>query len=257
MSELVLSSVDEGVLTLTFNRPDRLNAWTDAMGRRYFDLLEQAEKDPSVRAIVVTGAGRGFCSGADFQTLSAIQTGSYSEKPDPRPNTFPTTIRKPIIAAVNGACAGLGMVHALVCDLVFTAEEAKWTTAFSRRGLVAEYGLSWVLPRLMGQQRAMDVLLSGRVFTGREAFEMGLVNRAVAARSLLQEAQGYARELALHSSPASMDVIKRQVWGDWDHTLEESAANAVREMMASFGRADFAEGVASFLERRAPDFPAL
>ncbi|MEV4163757.1 enoyl-CoA hydratase-related protein [Nonomuraea dietziae] len=257
MSELVLSSVDEGVLTLTFNRPDRLNAWTDAMGRRYFDLLEQAEKDPSVRAIVVTGAGRGFCSGADFQTLSAIQTGSYSEKPDPRPNTFPTTIRKPIIAAVNGACAGLGMVHALVCDLVFTAEEAKWTTAFPRRGLVAEYGLSWVLPRLMGQQRAMDVLLSGRVFTGREAFEMGLVNRAVAARSLLQEAQGYARELALYSSPASMDVIKRQVWGDWDHTLEESAANAVREMMASFGRADFAEGVASFLERRAPDFPAL
>lgn len=257
MSELVLSSVDEGVLTLTFNRPDRLNAWTDAMGRRYFDLLEQAEKDPSVRAIVVTGAGRGFCSGADFQTLSAIQTGSYSEKPDPRPNTFPTTIRKPIIAAVNGACAGLGMVHALVCDLVFTAEEAKWTTAFPRRGLVAEYGLSWVLPRLMGQQRAMDVLLSGRVFTGREAFEMGLVNRAVAAQSLLQEAQGYARELALYSSPASMDVIKRQVWGDWDHTLEESAANAVREMMASFGRADFAEGVASFLERRAPDFPAL
>ncbi|GAA3475135.1 enoyl-CoA hydratase-related protein [Nonomuraea roseola] len=257
MSELVLSSVDEGVLTLTFNRPDRLNAWTDAMGRRYFDLLEQAEKDPSVRAIVVTGAGRGFCSGADFQTLSAIQTGSYSEKPDPRPNTFPTTIRKPIIAAVNGACAGLGMVHALVCDLVFTAEEAKWTTAFPRRGLVAEYGLSWVLPRLMGQQRAMDVLLSGRVFTGREAFEMGLVNRAVAARSLLQEAQGYARELALYSSPASMDVIKRQVWGDWDHTLEESAANAVREMMASFGRADFAEGVASFLERRAPDFPSL
>ncbi|MEU4697899.1 enoyl-CoA hydratase-related protein [Nonomuraea dietziae] len=257
MSELVLSSVDEGVLTLTFNRPDRLNAWTDAMGRRYFDLLEQAEKDPSVRAIVVTGAGRGFCSGADFQTLSAIQTGSYSEKPDPRPNTFPTTIRKPIIAAVNGACAGLGMVHALVCDLVFTAEDAKWTTAFPRRGLVAEYGLSWVLPRLMGQQRAMDVLLSGRVFTGREAFEMGLVNRAVAARSLLQEAQGYARELALYSSPASMDVIKRQVWGDWDHTLEESAANAVREMTASFGRADFAEGVASFLERRAPDFPAL
>ncbi|GAA2416087.1 enoyl-CoA hydratase-related protein [Nonomuraea africana] len=257
MSELVLSSIDEGVLTLTFNRPERLNAWTDAMGRRYFDLLEEAEKDPSVRAIVVTGAGRGFCSGADFQTLSAIQAGSYAEQPDPRPNTFPTTIRKPIIAAVNGACAGLGMVHALVCDLVFTAEEAKWTTAFPRRGLVAEYGLSWVLPRLMGQQRAMDVLLSGRVFTGREAFEMGLVNRAVAAESLLPEAQAYARELARHSSPASMDVIKRQVWGDWNRTLEESAANAVREMMASFGRTDFAEGVASFLERRAPDFPAL
>lgn len=255
MSDLVLSSLDEGVLTLTFNRPDRLNAWTDAMGRRYFDLLEEAGADKDVRAIVVTGAGKGFCAGADFQTLSAIQTGDYDEKPDPRPNTFPTTIAKPIVAAVNGACAGLGVVHALVCDLVFTAQDAKWTTAFSRRGLVAEYGLSWVLPRLMGQQRAMDVLLSGRVFTGAEALEMGLVNRAVA--DPVSEARAYARELAAYSSPASMAVIKRQVWNDWDVSLEQSAKTAVHEMLASFDRPDFAEGVASFLERRPPSFPAL
>ncbi|MFI9560876.1 enoyl-CoA hydratase-related protein [Nonomuraea endophytica] len=257
MPELVLSSLDQGVLTLTFNRPERLNAWTDALGRRYFDLLEQAEKDTAVRAVVVTGAGKGFCSGADFQTLTALQTGDYDETPDPRPNTFPTTIRKPVIAAVNGACAGLGMVHALVCDLVFTAAEAKWTTAFPRRGLVAEYGLSWILPRLMGQQRAMDVLLSGRVFTGAEAYEMGLVNRVLPAAELLAGAQAYARELAVHSSPASMAVIKRQVWNDWDVTLEASAKTAVQEMLASFGRPDFAEGVASFLERRDPDFPPL
>jgi enoyl-CoA hydratase/carnithine racemase len=257
MAELVLSSADQGVLTLTFNRPDRLNAWTDAMGRRYFDLLQEAEKDPSVRAVVVTGAGKGFCSGADFQTLNAIQTGSYDEAPDPRPNTFPTGIGKPIIAAVNGACAGLGMVHALVCDLIFTAEDAKWTTAFPRRGLIAEYGLSWILPRLMGQQRAMDVLLSGRVFTGREAYEMGLANRAVPGESLLGEAQAYARELATHSSPASMAIIKRQIWNDWNVTLEESAKTATQEMLASFGRPDFAEGVASFLERREPNFPPL
>ncbi|MEU6715618.1 enoyl-CoA hydratase-related protein [Nonomuraea sp. NPDC046802] len=257
MAELVISTLDQGVLTLTFNRPDALNAWTDAMGRRYFDLLAQAEKDPDVRAVVVTGAGKGFCAGADFKTLTAIQTGTYDERPDPRPNTFPTTIGKPIIAAVNGACAGLGMVHALVCDLVFTAEEAKWTTAFARRGLIAEYGLSWVLPRIMGQQRAMDVLLSGRVFTGREACELGLANRALPAESLLSEAQAYARELAVHSSPASMAVIKRQVWGDWDTTLEESAKAAVREMLASFERPDFTEGVASFLKRRPPNFPAL
>ncbi|MFC4005835.1 enoyl-CoA hydratase-related protein [Nonomuraea purpurea] len=257
MAELVLSTLDQGVLTLTFNRPDALNAWTDAMGRRYFDLLAQAEKDPDVRAVVVTGAGKGFCAGADFKTLTAIQTGTYDERPDLRPNTFPTTIGKPIIAAVNGACAGLGMVHALVCDLVFTAEEAKWTTAFARRGLIAEYGLSWVLPRIMGQQRAMDVLLSGRVFTGREAYELGLANRALPAESLLAEVQSYARELAVHSSPASMAVIKRQVWGDWDTTLEESAKAAVREMLASFERPDFTEGVASFLERRPPNFPAL
>ncbi|TDE59031.1 enoyl-CoA hydratase [Nonomuraea mesophila] len=257
MAELVLSTVDQGVLTLTFNRPDTLNAWTAAMGRRYFDLLAEAEKDPEVRAVVVTGAGRGFCSGADFKTLDALRSGTYDERPDPRPATFPTTIGKPVIAAVNGACAGLGMVHALVCDLVMTAEEAKWTTAFARRGLIAEYGLSWVLPRLVGQQRAMDLLLSGRVFTGREAYELGLVNRAVPGERLAAEARAYALELAAHSSPASMAVIKRQVWHDWETTLEESARAATHEMLASFERPDFAEGVAGFLERRPPDFPAL
>ncbi|GAA3663621.1 enoyl-CoA hydratase-related protein [Nonomuraea antimicrobica] len=258
MAELVLSTLDDqGVLTLTFNRPETLNAWTDALGRRYFDLLAEAEEDRRVRVVVVTGAGRGFCSGADFGTLDAIRSGTYDGVPDPRPNTFPTTVRKPIIAAVNGACAGLGMVHALVCDLVFTADDAKWTTAFARRGLVAEYGLSWVLPRIMGQQRAMDVLLSGRVFTGREAYELGLANRAVPGDALLGVAQEYARELAVHSSPASLAVIKRQVWHDWGTTLEESAKAATQEMIASFGRPDFAEGVAAFLERRPPDFPPL
>ncbi|GAA4233895.1 enoyl-CoA hydratase/carnithine racemase [Streptosporangium album] len=257
MVDLVPASIEQGVLTLTFNRPDRLNAWTDAMGRRYFDRLAEAERDPEVRVIVVTGAGRGFCAGADFQTLNAIQDGSYEGEPDRRPPTFPTTIGKPVIAAVNGACAGLGMVHALVCDLVFTAAEAKWTTAFARRGLIAEYGLSWILPRLAGQARAMDLLLSGRTFTGAEAYELGLVNRSVPGESLLEETVTYARELATHSSPASMAVIKRQVWGDGSRTLESAESAAVRLMAESFTRPDFAEGVASFVERRAPGFPPL
>ncbi|GAA3016078.1 MULTISPECIES: enoyl-CoA hydratase [Streptosporangium] len=257
MLDLVLSSVEGGVLTLTFNRPDRLNAWTDEMGRRYFDQLADAEKDPEVRVIVVTGAGRGFCAGADFRTLTAIQDGSYSGEPDRRPTTFPTTIRKPVIAAVNGACAGLGMVHALVCDLVFTADEAKWTTAFARRGLVAEYGLSWILPRLAGQAAAMDLLLSGRTFTGAEARELGLAVRSVPGERLMEETMAYARELATHSSPASMAVIKRQVWGDWQQSLESSESAAVRLMAESFTRPDFVEGVASFVERRAPAFPPL
>ncbi|SNT54562.1 Enoyl-CoA hydratase/carnithine racemase [Streptosporangium subroseum] len=257
MVDLVLSSIERGVLTLTFNRPDRLNAWTGEMGRRYFDQLAEAELDPEVRVIVVTGAGKGFCAGADFQTLGAIQDGSYKGEPDKRHNTFPTTIRKPIIAAVNGACAGLGMVHALMCDLIFTADEAKWTTAFARRGLIAEYGLSWILPRLIGHAKAMDLLLSGRTFSGAEAYELGLVNRSVPREGLLEEATAYARELAAFSSPASMAVMKRQIWGDWSQTLESSESAAARQMVEAFTRPDFAEGVASFLERRAPDFPPL
>ncbi|GAA3445343.1 enoyl-CoA hydratase [Planomonospora venezuelensis] len=257
MLDLVLPSIDRGVLTLTLNRPDRLNAWTDAMGRRYFDQLAEAEQNPEVRVIVVTGAGRGFCAGADFQTLNAIQDGSYDGEPDKRPTSFPVTVSKPIIAAVNGACAGLGMVHALYCDLVFTAAEAKWTTAFARRGLIAEYGLSWVLPRLIGQARAMDLLLSGRTFTGAEACELGLVSRSVPGENLMEETLAYARELAVHSSPASMAVMKRQLWGDWNSTLESAESAAARLMVESFGRPDFAEGVASFLERREPRFPPL
>ncbi len=251
----MLSDLADGVLTLTFNRPERLNAWTEALGTRYFDLLAEAENDPAVRVIVVTGAGRGFCAGADFQTLTALQEGTLDRAVDPRPHTLPTTIGKPVIAAVNGACAGLGMVHALVCDLVFTAAEAKWTTAFSRRGLIAEYGLAWVLPKLVGQARALDLLLSGRTFTGEEAAGLGLALRATPRESLLDEVGAYARELARHSSPASMAVIKRQVWGDWDLGLDASRTAAERLMAESFGRADFAEGVASFLERRPPEFP--
>jgi enoyl-CoA hydratase/carnithine racemase len=254
---VVLSEDDGGVRILTFNRPERLNAWTDEMGRRYFDLLEEAERDPSVRVIVVTGAGRGFCAGADFATLTAIRTGDYDGKPDTRPNTFPVTIRKPVIAAVNGACAGLGMVHALVCDIVFTADDAKWTTAFSRRGLVAEYGLAWILPKLAGQAMAMDLLLSGRVFTGSEARDLGLACRAIPRDRLMDETLAYATELATWCSPASMEIMKRQVWGDWNASLDESRDAAEGLMRESFERADFAEGVASFLEHRPPDFPPL
>src|SRR5690349_13811307 len=228
MVDLVLSSIERGVLTLTFNRPERLNAWTAEMGRRYFDLLEEADRDPSVRAIVVTGAGKGFCAGADFADLTALQAGTYADEQDSRPTTFPSTLPTPVVAAVNGACAGLGMVHALVCDVVVTADDAKWTTAFSRRGLIAEWGLGWMLPRLAGQARAMDLLLSGRVFTGAQACAMGLAVRAVPGERLRAEAVAYAKELATQCSPASMAIIKRQIWGGWQAGLDEARDEAVR-----------------------------
>jgi enoyl-CoA hydratase/carnithine racemase len=261
MSEVVLISVEEGVALLTLNRPDRLNAWTGEMQVRYFDLLSQCAERDDVRAIVVTGAGRGFCAGADMQNLQALAgggdgaqtTGSY----DDRPITFPLSIPKPIIAGINGACAGLGFVVALMCDLRFAATGAKLTTAFSRRGLIAEHGISWMLPRLIGPARALDLLLSGRILLGEEAAEMGVVNRAVADEQLLDETMRYARTLAAESSPTSMATIKRQVYADYASELDEALAKANELMFASFARPDFAEGVQSFVERRPPRFEPL
>src|SRR5208337_1662781 len=172
--ELVLYAESSGVATLTLNRPQRLNAWTPALSTRYFDLLERADDDPSVRVILVTGAGRGFSAGADMNVLQGSESAATA---DARAQTFPLTIRKPILAAINGPCAGIGLVFALMCDLRFAAAGAKFTTAFSRRGLVAEHGISWILPRLVGQARALDLLYSGRVFLAEEALALGLVNR--------------------------------------------------------------------------------
>src|SRR5271170_6517566 len=195
-SGVVQMQVSDGVALLTLNRPDRLNAWTGEMERAYFAMLEQCAHDQHVRVIVVTGAGRGFCAGADMQELQAIGDGTLTAAPgahERRPQTFPLSIPKPIIAAVNGACAGIGLVQALMCDLRFAAEGAKLTTAFARRGLVAEHGISWLLPRLVGPSRALDLLLSGRVLFGEEALQIGLVNRVFSADSLLDETMVYAR----------------------------------------------------------------
>ncbi len=260
MSEVVQVRVEDGVALLTLNRPDRLNAWTTEMEHEYFDLLESCAQDEQVRAIVVTGAGRGFCAGADMQQLQALGDGTLTESAEPRerrPQTLALTIPKPIIAAVNGACAGIGLVQALMCDLRFAAEGAKLTTAFARRGLVAEHGISWILPRLVGPARSLDLLLSGRVVLAEEAHELGLVNRVLAPDKLLDAALEYARELALNCSPASMATMKRQVYADLDRALPDALADADQLMLASFTAPDFVEGVASFVERRDPRFVTL
>ena len=260
MSDVVYKSVEDGVATITLNRPERLNAWTGEMENLYFDALVECENSAEVRAIVVTGAGRGFCAGADMQDLQAIGNGGIDPsrlEAERRPQTFPLSIGKPIIAAINGACAGLGLVQALMCDLRFAATGAKLTSAFARRGLVAEHGISWLLPRLVGPARALDVLLSARVVLAEEACAMGLVNRVVAPELLLEETISYARELAVSSSPASMATIKRQVYADLEGGLGDALARADELMLASFGATDFQEGVTSFLERRDPRFQAI
>ena len=262
MDDVVLCEVgDDGVALLTLNRPDRLNAWTYAMQVALFDLLERCDADERVRVIVITGAGRGFCPGADMNDLSALAAGdgagTVRDRRDQRPITFAMSIPKPVIAAINGACAGLGLAFALTCDVRFCAESAKLTTAFSRRGLIAEHGTSWILPRLLGPARALDLLLSARVIRGAEAAELGLVNRAVEDQRVLAVALEYARDLAANVSPASMATIKRQVYAALERPLGEALQEANGLMLESFSRPDFEEGVQSFVERRAPHFPPL
>lgn len=260
MSPVVEMEIQDGVALLTLNRPERLNAWTHEMEDLYFDLLGECGGDERVRAIVVTGAGRGFCAGADMDDLQTLGDGGPSEDlvaRERRPQSTPHTICKPIIAAINGPCAGIGLVQALMCDLRFAAEGAKMTTAFARRGLIAEHGISWILPRLVGPARALDLLFSGRVFFAEEALALGLVNRVRAPGELLGATLDYARELALNCSPASMATMKRQIYADLERGLLDATERADRLMLESFGRPDFAEGVQSFVERRAPSFAAL
>jgi enoyl-CoA hydratase/carnithine racemase len=260
-AEVVLSERRGGVMVLTLNRPDRLNAWTSELEKRYFELLDEAEADPEVRAIVVTGKGRGFCSGADLEDLRVAATardvGAAGPVASPLPRTYPTTLRKPLIAAINGAAVGLGLVEALYCDVRFAVPEAKLIAAFSRRGLIAEYGISWLLPRIVGQSRALDLLLSGRTVLGEEAYRIGLVDHLSAPAELLDVAVSYAQDLAANCSPTSLAVIKGQVARDLDRPFAQSVEDADRLVVESFRRADSEEGVASFLERRPPDFPPL
>jgi enoyl-CoA hydratase/carnithine racemase len=257
--DVVLYELREpGIALLTLNRPDRLNAWNGELATRYFTLLDQAAADPAVKVIVVTGAGRGFCAGADMDTLQGIGSapggGGAESAAGGRPQYHTTLIPKPVIAAVNGACAGIGMVQALMCDIRFAAAGAKFTTAFARRGLIAEYGMSWVLPRLIGTARTLDLLYSGRVVLAEEAAQMGMVNEVVPAEHLLDRALEFAAELATYSSPTSMAVMKRQVYADWDRSVVSSTEDAVELMKASLRRPDFKEGVASFLQKRTPNF---
>jgi enoyl-CoA hydratase/carnithine racemase len=257
VTDSVQYTAADGVAVVTLNRPDRLNAWSPDMTESYVAALDRATADPEARVVVVTGAGRGFCAGADMSLLQGLSEGGARVGAGDRPPyQMEPAVPKPVIAAINGACAGLGLVRALYCDLRFAVRGAKITTSFARRGLVAEYGIAWLLPRIVGLPNALDLLMSGRTLLAEEAAEIGLVDRLV-DDDVLGAATEYAGELARLSSPVSMREVKRQVWGDLSSSLEESVERAESLMAASFDGADFAEGVASYLDRRDPKFPPL
>jgi enoyl-CoA hydratase/carnithine racemase len=266
----VLYAVEDHIATVTFNRPDRLNAFNVEMEQGLREAMLAAARDSAVRVIVLTGAGRGFCAGADMDRLSgAAGSGGATiprEAPSPldlgapvradfqhRYSYFPA-IPKPIIGAINGPAAGLGFVFACYCDLRFAGSEAIFTTAFSRRGLIAEYGLAWLLPRLVGPGNAADLLFSARRLGAEEAQRIGLVNRVFSQGDFLPQVLDYADELATAVSPRSMRVMKRQLWEGMLSGLGEAVTLANEEMRASFGTEDFKEGVAHFVEKRAPRF---
>ncbi|MEV0393684.1 enoyl-CoA hydratase-related protein [Polymorphospora rubra] len=248
-----------GVRTIWFDRPDRRNAMTLDMFRDYYAALQAADADPQVRAIVVTGAGDWFCTGADPEALQALLDERHRDRLmdefgfEPH---LPLARGTPIVAAVNGGAAGLGLVLALYADVRFLAAQARLSTAFSRLGLIAEYGSAWLLPRLVGVGNALDLLVSGRRIDAAEAYRIGLVQRVLPREEVLAEAQAYAADLAAHCSPASMAVIRRQVWSGLETGAAQAVADAGRLMTASLTGADFGEALASQAQGRAPRFAA-
>jgi enoyl-CoA hydratase/carnithine racemase len=274
MYEDILYSVEDPVATITLNRPASLNAWTDRMGAEVRHAVARAEDDATVVGIVITGAGRAFCAGADMNTLTGLRDGGSLqsgadfpelavEGAEPLPPdfagayTYLLAVKKPVIAAINGPIAGMAVPMALCCDLRFMAEDAPLLTAFAQRGLIAEWGISWLLPRHIGPGPALDLLFSSRRVSGAEAAALGLVNAALPADEVVPHSRRYIEELATRCSPTSLAVMKRQVYEQLTASLGPSELEARRLMLESFQRPDFKEGVNSFLEKRDPQFERL
>ena len=267
----IIYQVEDPVAVIKFNRPEALNAFTGRMLAEIRHALAAAETDEHVVGIVLTGEGRGFCPGMDMNALDAIsdgETGSNDDLADLKAQpgdpelgdnfqvtySYLMSIRKPVIAAINGACAGLGLAIATMTDLRIVERSAKFSTAFSQRGLIAEHGISWTLPRLIGSGNALDLLWSARKFTGEEANKIGLAEKLVDDGDSLATAIDYVRNLAASSAPKSLQIMKAQVYRHMNMQLGEAMRETNDWMAASLQRDDFREGVRSFIEKRPPNF---
>ncbi len=252
--EQILYSVADGVATVTLNRPDKLNAWTVKMGHEVEHAVKAASGDDAVRVIVITGAGRSFCAGADLSLIQAVTSGDSGETMATPFNLYLPRISKPVIAALRGNVVGMGLVLPLFCDVRLAAADAKLSTAFAKLGLVAEWGVGWILPRIVGLSKALDLLYTARTVGAAEALQLGLVDRVFSNEEFEAEVQRYAQHLAANVSPRSLSIMRRQVYASLTQGYEEAARVADAEMLESFKTEDCKEGITALLGRRAPQF---
>lgn len=246
--ETVLYDVDDGVATVTLNRPDNLNAWNAQLGAELGDAMATADDDDEVRAVVVTGAGRAFCAGAD---LSRGEFGGGAQAAALR-ERWPWEVRKPVIAAINGHAVGVGLTYPMQCDVRFVAQDAKLAFAFVRRGAIPELAAHTIVPRVAGFSTAAELLLSGRTFLGTEAADLGIASKALPAAEVLPAALALARDIAVNTAPVSVAVAKQLLWESIDRSVPETR-RAEDRLFAKVTRLDDArEGIASFVEKREP-----
>jgi enoyl-CoA hydratase/carnithine racemase len=261
--------VNRGVALVTLNNPTRRNAWGGRMSAEYRWALDHAHTDDSVRVVVVTGIGDDFCVGADTSELSTIESagGAYQKAqlelppyPETAPEAFrrnhayPWCIEKPVIAAVNGRCAGVGFIVASYADLRFGARNSVLKTAFSKLGLPAEYGLGWILPRIMGKANAMQILLEGDKFSGEEGLRLGWLQKLYEPDQLLEETLRYAQKLAKESASYSLSCMKRQLNFDAEGDFSDAYTRSVTDMNTALTHPDFKEGLTALKEKRPTNF---
>jgi enoyl-CoA hydratase/carnithine racemase len=263
--QTILYEVKQNVLTITLNRPEKLNAFNSAMGQEIIDAISRADEDDEVRAVIFTGAGRGFCAGADLskggETFAAPQGKEENKPTSPRADSGGEVslalydCKKPLIAAINGAAVGIGVTMTLPMDVRLASQNAKFGFVFARRGIVPEACSSWFLPRVVGISQAAQWVYSARVFPASEALEGGLVSRVLAPEELLPAAQTFAREIAEHTSAVSVALSRQMLWKMLAAAHPREAHRIESQGVYYMGRsADAREGVQSFLEKRPARF---